>query len=76
LKSLKLYLWSYRNDGAFHEAVINKILDDFVTATKPRKFKIVGDFMVRGGIHTVVTAEDQDKTHQNKSTDSVTTLSL
>ena len=57
LKSLKLYLWSYRNEGAFHEAVTNKILDDLVKATKPRKMKVVGDFLVRGGIHTVVTAE-------------------
>ena len=57
LKSLKLYLWSYRNEGAFHEAVTNKILDDLVKATKPRRMKVVGDFFVRGGIHTVVTAE-------------------
>ena len=57
LKSLKLYLWSYRDDGAFHEAVINKILDDLVQACRPRKMAVVGDFNVRGGIHTVVTAE-------------------
>lgn len=57
LKSLKLYLWSYRNEGAFHEAVTNKILDDLVKATEPRRMKVVGDFLVRGGIHTVVTAE-------------------
>ena len=57
LKSLKLYLWSYRNEGTFHEAVTNKILDDLVKATKPRRMKVVGDFFVRGGIHTVVTAE-------------------
>jgi 7-cyano-7-deazaguanine reductase len=56
LKSLKLYLWSYRNEGAFHEAVINKILDDFVEACRPRTMTVVGDFNVRGGIHTVVTA--------------------
>lgn len=56
LKSLKLYLWSYRNQGAFHEAVTNRILDDLVAACKPRSMKIVGDFNVRGGIHTVVTA--------------------
>jgi 7-cyano-7-deazaguanine reductase len=56
LKSLKLYLWSYRNEGAFHEAVTNQILDDLVAATKPRRCKVVGDFLVRGGIHTVVTA--------------------
>jgi len=57
LKSLKLYLWSYRDEGAFHEAVINKILDDFVQACRPRKLTVVGDFNVRGGIHTVITAE-------------------
>ena len=56
LKSLKLYLWSYRNEGAFHEAVTNRILDDLVAALHPRKAEVVGDFLVRGGIHTVVTA--------------------
>jgi 7-cyano-7-deazaguanine reductase len=56
LKSLKLYLWSYRNDGAFHEAVTNKILDDLVAATKPREMTVEGDFFVRGGIRTVVEA--------------------
>lgn len=57
LKSLKLYLWSYRNEGAFHEGVTNKILDDLVFACKPRYAKIIGDFYVRGGIHTIVTIE-------------------
>ena len=57
LKSLKLYLWSYRNEGAFHEAVTNGILDDLVAATKPRWMRVTGDFLVRGGIHTVVTVE-------------------
>ena len=57
LKSLKLYLWSYRDEGAFHEAVTNRILDDLVAATRPRRMTIAGDFNVRGGIHTVVTAE-------------------
>jgi 7-cyano-7-deazaguanine reductase len=56
LKSLKLYLWSYRDEGAFHEAVINRILDDLVNACQPRKMTVVGDFNVRGGIHTTVTA--------------------
>lgn len=56
LKSLKLYLWSYRNEGAFHEAVTNKILDDLVAALSPRHMRVTGDFLVRGGIHTVVTA--------------------
>jgi 7-cyano-7-deazaguanine reductase len=57
LKSLKLYLWSYRNEGAFHEAVTNRILDDLVAAVRPRRMKVVGDFAVRGGITTSVTAE-------------------
>lgn len=56
LKSLKSYLWSYRNEGAFHEAVINQILDDLVSAVKPRRMKVVGTFNVRGGIYTTVTA--------------------
>ncbi|MFN0206662.1 MAG: preQ(1) synthase [Planctomycetota bacterium] len=55
LKSLKLYLWSYRNDGAFHEAVTHQILDDIVNAVSPKWIVIVGDFYIRGGIHTVVT---------------------
>jgi 7-cyano-7-deazaguanine reductase len=57
LKSLKLYLWSFRGEGHFHEAVTNRILDDLVAATSPRRMTVVGDFMVRGGIHTVVTAD-------------------
>ena len=56
LKSLKLYFVSYRNVGAFHEHVINKILDDFVAACHPRSAQIVGEFSVRGGIMTTVTA--------------------
>jgi len=56
LKSLKLYLWWYRNEGAFHEAVINRILDDLVLAIRPKTMTVVGDFNVRGGIHTTVTA--------------------
>ncbi|MCM8775739.1 MAG: NADPH-dependent 7-cyano-7-deazaguanine reductase QueF, partial [Candidatus Omnitrophica bacterium] len=54
LKSLKFYLWSFRNEGAFHEAVTNRILDDLVKAVRPRWIQIEGDFYVRGGIHTVV----------------------
>lgn len=57
LKSLKLYLWSYRNEGAFHEAVTNQILDDLVAACRPRRMVVRGDFFIRGGIHTVITAE-------------------
>ena len=56
LKSLKLYLWSYRNDGAFHEDVINQILDDLVKGCQPKSMTVIGDFNVRGGIHTVITA--------------------
>ncbi len=56
LKSLKLYLWSFRNEGHFHEAVTNRILDDLVKACQPRSMKLVADFYVRGGIHTVITA--------------------
>lgn len=59
LKSLKLYLWSYRDEGAFHEAVTNQILDDLVAAIKPRRITVEGDFMVRGGIHTVVVASHE-----------------
>ena len=54
LKSLKLYLWSFRDRGAFHEAVTNQILDDLVALLQPRTIEVEGDFMVRGGIHTVV----------------------
>jgi len=57
LKALKLYLWSFRDEGHFHEAVTNRVLDDLVAATSPRRMKVVGDFNVRGGIHTVITAE-------------------
>jgi 7-cyano-7-deazaguanine reductase len=56
-KSPKLYLWSFRDEGHFHEAVTNRILDDIVAALAPRKARVEGDFMVRGGIHTVVVAE-------------------
>jgi 7-cyano-7-deazaguanine reductase len=57
LKSLKLYLWSFRDEGHYHEAVTNRILDDLVRATQPRSMRIVGEFRIRGGIHTTVTAE-------------------
>jgi 7-cyano-7-deazaguanine reductase len=57
LKSLKLYLWSYRNEGAFHEKVTNQILGDLVAAVAPRWIRVEGDFNIRGGIHTVVTVE-------------------
>jgi 7-cyano-7-deazaguanine reductase len=57
LKSWKLYLWSYRDEGAFHEAVTNRILDDLVAAIRPRRARVEGDFKVRGGIHTTIVAE-------------------
>jgi 7-cyano-7-deazaguanine reductase len=56
LKSLKLYLWSYRDEGAFHEDVTNRILDDFVAAAQPRWVEVTGDFNIRGGIKTEVRA--------------------
>jgi len=60
LKSLKLYLWSFRDEGAFHEEITNRILDDLVGAVAPREIVVEGDFLVRGGIHTVVTARHPD----------------
>jgi 7-cyano-7-deazaguanine reductase len=56
LKSLKLYLWSYRAEGAFHEDVTNTILDDLVSALSPRRMTVRTDWLIRGGIHTVVEA--------------------
>lgn len=56
LKSFKLYLWSFRDEGHFHEAVTNRMLDDLVAAIAPRRMTIAADFQVRGGIHTVVEA--------------------
>ncbi len=57
LKSLKLYIWHYRDKGAFHEAVTNQILDDLVKATRPRFMRLTAEFKVRGGIYTNVIAE-------------------
>ncbi|ADE14597.1 7-cyano-7-deazaguanine reductase [Nitrosococcus halophilus Nc 4] len=57
LKSLKLYIWSYRDQGAFHEAVTNQILDDLVAACTPRFMRLRAEFNVRGGIYTTVVAE-------------------
>ena len=56
LKSIKLYIWSYRDKGAFHEDVTNRILNDFVAVAAPRWIDVIGDFSVRGGIKTVVRA--------------------
>lgn len=61
LKSLKLYIWSYRDEGAFHEAVTNRILDDLVAAMKPRFIRLTSKFYVRGGIFTNVVAEHRKK---------------
>ena len=61
LKSLKLYLWSFRNEGHFHEAVTNLIVNDLVKLLRPRFLEVVGDFFVRGGIHTVVTVTHKPK---------------
>src|SRR5215813_8809298 len=57
LKSLKLYIWSYRNEGAFHEAVTNRILNDLAQATRPRYMRLTAKFYVRGGIYTSVQAD-------------------
>ena len=57
LKSFKLYIHSFRNRGVFHEAVTNEILDHLVKSCRPRRMRVVGEFAVRGGIRTVVTAE-------------------
>lgn len=57
LKSLKLYIWSFRNEGCFHEAVTNRILDDLVSATQPKFMRVTAKFFVRGGIFTNVVAE-------------------
>jgi 7-cyano-7-deazaguanine reductase len=57
LKSLKLYIWSFRNEGAFHEAVTNRILEDLVAALDPRFLRLTARFYVRGGIFTTVVAE-------------------
>lgn len=66
LKSLKLYLWSYRNEGAFHEAVTNRICDDLFELLQPRQLRVVGDFKVRGGIGTVVTVQREKPAKKRK----------
>ena len=65
LKSLKIYLNSYRNDGIFYESVTNKILDDLVSVCKPRYMKITADFNVRGGISSVIVAEHKKINKKN-----------
>src|SRR5688572_4560753 len=61
LKSLKLYIWSFRDEGKFHEAVTNEILDQLVAATRPRFMRLTAKFYVRGGIFTTVVAEHRKK---------------
>ena len=61
LKSLKLYIWSYRDQGAYHEAVTNRILDDLVRLLAPRFMRLTAKFYVRGGIYTTVVAEHRKK---------------
>ncbi|WMP16778.1 preQ(1) synthase [Thiothrix lacustris] len=60
LKALKLYMWSYREEGAFHEAVTNKILEDLVAATDPRFMRLTGVWNVRGGVYTTVIVEHRN----------------
>ncbi|GAB6041946.1 preQ(1) synthase [Endothiovibrio diazotrophicus] len=60
LKSLKLYMWSFREEGAFHEDVTNRMLDDFVAACAPNFMRVTAEFNVRGGIYTNVIAEHRD----------------
>jgi 7-cyano-7-deazaguanine reductase len=57
LKALKLYIWSFRDEGAFHEAVTNQVLDDLVKACAPNFMRVTAEFNVRGGIYTTVVAE-------------------
>ena len=60
LKSFKLYIWAFRDEGAFHEAVTNQILDDLSKACQPRFMRISADFNVRGGVYTTVVAEHRN----------------
>ena len=68
LKSLKLYIWSYRDQGAFHEAVTNRILNDLAGATAPRFMRLTAKFFVRGGIFTTVVAEHRQPGWQPQPT--------
>ena len=74
LKSLKLYVWSYRNQGAFHEAVTNRMLDDLAAATRPRFMRLTAKFFVRGGIFTTVVAEHRKKGWRPQATVSLDSL--
>jgi len=64
LKALKMYIWSFRDEGAFHEAVTNKILNDLVATTQPRFMRLTAEFNVRGGVYTSVVAEHKDPAWQ------------
>jgi len=64
LKSLKMYVWAFRDEGAFHEAVTNQILKDLVSATQPRFMRLTAEFNVRGGIYTAVVAEHRAENWQ------------
>jgi len=68
LKSLKVYLQGYRNEGVFYEDVVNRILDDLVAACQPRRMTVTGTFTTRGGIHSVVTAERKAEMRRNRRT--------
>ena len=61
LKSLKLYMWSFRNEGAFHEALTNQVLDDLVAVTRPRYMRIIAKWYVRGGIFTDIIAQHRKR---------------
>lgn len=67
LKSLKMYIWSFRDKGAFHEAVTNQILEDLATIANPRFMRLKAIFNVRGGVYTTVTAEQQQQGWTPKS---------
>ena len=71
LKSLKMYIWSFRDEGAFHEAVTNEILSHLVDACQPRFMRLTADFNVRGGVYTSVVAE-----HKNKNWSAPTVVTL
>ncbi len=60
LKALKMYIWSFRDEGAFHEAVTNQMLSDFVAACEPRFMRVTAEFNVRGGVYTNVVAEHRN----------------
>jgi 7-cyano-7-deazaguanine reductase len=68
LKSLKLYMWSFRERGAFHEAVTNEIADELAGATQPRYLKLTGKFNVRGGVYTTVVVTRRQANWQPEST--------